>query len=322
MNDDTTSERAVALTHQYFEVLQRAENAPASPVTAFLTAKKRRALRRDAARLRQGKAEPRYKNLHSADQLAALYERTVQRDEIFEQTVRDFNRIARELERIREENPSELQKAMAAFVLEAKQSAEEQGPGSAAARRYGQVQLIASLANRQHSQRRRQRAPAPPGVAPAPDSSAQAWWREIAAEILTSPPSPDEPVISIPPQGQDSGRERMFLRIGIGKKSWIGSFECGHTNASTVRMLPDLKHLFVAAGGAGYVIDAKSRTLGGDDRHGSHRSDPRRALDAARRQSQRHEPGGFRKDRPPLENRHHQFRRISTNGPHSRRGGG
>jgi hypothetical protein len=261
MNEDNPSERAVALVQQALEVLLRAETAPASPVTAFLTAKKRRALRREAARLRQGKAEPRYKNLHTAEDLAALYERTVQRDEMIEQGIRDFKRITRDLDCILEENTPGLRKTMETFALEARRAAEEQGPGSEAARRYRQVQLIAWLANRQHSQRRRQRAAAPPRVAPAPDSSAQAWWREIAAEILTSPPSPDEPVIPIPPQGQDSGRERMFLRIGIGPKSWIGSFECGHTNASTVRMLPDLKHLFVAAGGAGYVIDAKSRTL-------------------------------------------------------------
>jgi hypothetical protein len=32
-------------------------------------------------------------------------------------------------------------------------------------------------------------------------------------------------------------------------------------NVSTVAMLPDDKHLFVSAGGAGYIIEAKSRTL-------------------------------------------------------------
>jgi hypothetical protein len=119
MNDDNTSERAVALVHQYLDLLRRAEDAPASPVNAFLTAKRRRALRRDAARLRQGKTEPRYKNLHTAEQLAALYERTAQRDEMFEQSVRDFKRIARELDRIREEHPAELQEAMVALFREA-----------------------------------------------------------------------------------------------------------------------------------------------------------------------------------------------------------
>jgi hypothetical protein len=230
-------------------------------VTAFLTAKKRRALRRDAARLRAGKAEPRYKNLHTAEELAALYERTVQRDEIFEQTVRDFKRIARDFERILEENPPELQKAMKAFVLEAKRSAEEQGPGSEAARRYRHVLGLAWLGYQRHSHTRRQREPAPPRFSLGPDPSVEARLEESAAEFLTSPPSPEEAVIAIPPQGRDSGRGRVFLRIGIGRASWIGSFERGHTNVNMVSMLPDGKHLFVSVGGAGYVIDAKSGTL-------------------------------------------------------------
>jgi hypothetical protein len=95
----------------------------------------------------------------------------------------------------------------------------------------------------------------------APDPSVEARYEQSTAELLTSPPSPDEAIIAIPPQGKDSGRGRIFLRIGIGQASWIGSFERGHTNVSTVSMLPDGKHLFVSAEGAGYVIDAKSRTL-------------------------------------------------------------
>ena len=234
---------------------------PASPVTTFLTAKRRRALRRDAARLRLGKTEPRYKNLHTAEELAVLYERTVQRDEMFEQSVRDFTRIARELDRIREEHPAELQEAMVALVLEAKRSAEEGAPGSEAARRFRNVLRLAWLGHQRHSHRRRQRTPVPKRIDMAPDPSVEARLEETAAELLTSPPSPDEAVIAIPPQGQDSGRGRMFLRIGIGHASWIGSFERGHTNVNRVLMLPDGKHLFVSAAGAGYVIDAKSRTL-------------------------------------------------------------
>lgn len=94
MNDENVSERAVALVNLALDWLRRAENAPASPVSAFLPAKRRRTLRRDAARLRQGKVEPRYGNLHTADELADLYERTVQRDEMFERAVADFHRIA------------------------------------------------------------------------------------------------------------------------------------------------------------------------------------------------------------------------------------
>ena len=262
MNDDNnTPERAVALAQEYLEILRRCEDAPASPVNTFVPAKRRRELRRDAARLREGKAEPRYKNLHTARQLADLYERTAQRDELFEQSVRAFKRIAREIERIREENPTGLQKAMEAFVLEAQRSAEEQGPGSEAARRYRNVLRLAWLGSQRHSHSRRQRAPVPPRLNMAPDPSVEARYQATAAEILTSLPSPEEAVIVIPPQASDSGRGRIFFRIGIGEASWIGSFECGHKKVSMISMLPDGKHLFVSAGGAGYVIDAKSRTL-------------------------------------------------------------
>ena len=261
MNDDNTSARAVALVQQAIEVLLRAETAPASPVTAFLTAKRRRALRRDAERLRQGKVEPRYKNLHSAEDLAALYERTAQRDEIFEETIRDFKRVARDLARVLENNPPGLQEAMKALVLEAEREAEEQGPGSEAARRYRHMVGLAWVGYQRRSHTRRQRGQSAPRITLGPDPSVQARWEESAAEYLPSLPSSDEAVIAIPPQGSDSGRERMLQRIGIGKASWIGSFGLGHTDVTLVAMLPDGKHLFVCAGGAGYVIDAKSRTL-------------------------------------------------------------
>jgi hypothetical protein len=81
-----------------------------------------------------------------------------------------------------------------------------------------------------------------------------------AATILDSPP-PDEAVIAIPPEGSDSGRERVYLRIGLGDASWIGSFEIGHTQVGSVSLMPDNKHLFVSAKGAGYIIDVKSHAL-------------------------------------------------------------
>jgi hypothetical protein len=83
----------------------------------------------------------------------------------------------------------------------------------------------------------------------------------IATEVLDSPPSSGEAVIAIPPEERDSGRERVFLRIGLGNASWIGSFEIGHMSVGTVQMMPDDKHLFVSAKGAGYILDLKTRTL-------------------------------------------------------------
>jgi hypothetical protein len=62
-------------------------------------------------------------------------------------------------------------------------------------------------------------------------------------------------------EGSDSGRERAYIRIGLGEASWIGSFEIGHTKIGSISMMPDDKHLFVSAKGAGYIIDLKSRTL-------------------------------------------------------------
>jgi hypothetical protein len=47
----------------------------------------------------------------------------------------------------------------------------------------------------------------------------------------------------------------------MGEAAWIASFEIGHMNVTTVSLMPDGKHLFVSAKGAGYIIDLKSRTL-------------------------------------------------------------
>jgi hypothetical protein len=261
MTHDDASKRAAALVQQAIDVLQRAENAPDSPVNTFLPAKERRKFRRAAARLRLGKAEPRYKNLHIAEQLAEIYERTVQRDEILEQAFGDFKRITLDLGRALEECGPEVATTLDTLIAEAKRSAEEHGPGSEAAQRYRLLQLLGWFGQEAHSHIRRQRAPALRYVPLARDRSVEERNQACAAELLPSPPSAGEAVIAIPADGVDSERGRMFLRIGTGEASWIGSFERGRADVSTVCMLPDGKHLFVSADGAGYVIDAKSRTL-------------------------------------------------------------
>jgi hypothetical protein len=81
-----------------------------------------------------------------------------------------------------------------------------------------------------------------------------------AMQFLPSPPA-GETVVAIPPEGMDSGRGRLFASIGLGEWRWIGSFERGHRKVSTAGVMPDGKHLFVVVEGAGYVIDARSRTL-------------------------------------------------------------
>ncbi|HYI12948.1 MAG TPA: hypothetical protein VEK57_28130 [Thermoanaerobaculia bacterium] len=263
MKKNDASDRAAALVHQALDVLQRAIHAPASPVSAFVPAKGRRQLRRSAARLRAGKARPRYVNLHSSEELAGVHERTARRDEILEQGVEEFRQITFELGRVLEANDPAVGAALDALVRDTKRAAEEAGPGSAAAERYQQLLLLGVFGRQWHSRRRRQRGrgPDPAGLSLASDPFIEARYALSAAELLAGPPSPDEPVVAIPPEGGGSGRERMFFRIGTGASSWTGSFERGHQCVSTVFLMPDGKHLFVSAGGAGYVIEASSRTL-------------------------------------------------------------
>jgi hypothetical protein len=70
-----------------------------------------------------------------------------------------------------------------------------------------------------------------------------------------------EAVIAIPPDGRDSGRGRIFLRIG-GRRSVVDR----QLRARSHERQHDLhdargKQLFVSAEGTRYVIDAQSRTL-------------------------------------------------------------
>jgi hypothetical protein len=260
MKNDSASQRAVALVQEALDVLRRAERAPDSPVNTFLTGEMRRKFRREAKHLREQKKEPRYKNLHSAEELAGIYERTAQRDEILEKGQRDLQRISRELKRIRKEKDPDVENAMVMLVNEAARSAEEQGPGSEAAHRFRLMQYLGWCGKQASDQRRKPRDSFRRNVSPARDPSIEARYELTATEVLDSPPSADETVIAIPPEDRDSGR-RVFLRIGLGDASWIGSFEIGHMSVSTISLMPDGKHLFVSAEGAGYIIDLKSRTL-------------------------------------------------------------
>ena len=261
MKQENASERATVLVQQALDVLRRAEQAPDSPVNTFMPASQRRQYRRAAARLRQGKSRPRYLNLHTPQELADIYERTIRRDEIFEQAFADFRRITLDLGRIVETNPAEVGEAMDALIAEAKRSAEQHGPGSEAAHRYRRLHFLGWIGRQYHSHKRRQRRPAPRYAPLSADPTVEARYEASAAEILPSRPSSEEPVITIPPDGSEFGRGRLFIRIGTGKRSWIGSFARGHAPVSTVSMMPDGKHLFVSAAGAGYIIDAQSRTL-------------------------------------------------------------
>jgi hypothetical protein len=256
MKDDNVSERVAALLYQLLDVLQRVENAPDSPVNTLVPGKERRLLRRGAEQLRRGEAQPKYKNLYTAGQLADIYEQTIRRDEIHEQADAEFSRIGREIARIMQEEGPAVRKMFEAIYLETIQSARENGPDSEAAQRLHQLRSLVRIAQRYGGDRRRQKLSG---------QRARTYPHEgrlplIPAEVLASPPA-GEAVIAIPPNGGDSGRGRIFLRIGVGKGSWIGSFEIGHMSVSTIFIMPDGKHLFVSAEGAGYIIEVKSRRL-------------------------------------------------------------
>ena len=258
LDDAQAAERAVALMNQAVDVLQRVEQAPVTPVGKFIPVHLRRELRRNARRLRQHQAVPRYQNLHSAEELALIYEQTALRDEILEQAKRELGRIGRELEAMLE-NRAACQ-ALDRMVFRSRLEAEIDGPGSEAAERYRHLMKLSDRGRRHMSDLRRQRVEPPSHAHPAADLSLEALQNAAAADRLAVAP-PGEPVLRFPPEGEDSGRGRILFRIGLREASWIGSFERGENDKTTVRVLPDRKHLFVCAEGAGYVIELESRTL-------------------------------------------------------------
>jgi hypothetical protein len=98
----------------------------------------------------------------------------------------------------------------------------------------------------------------------------------IRADIIDAP-LPGETVVRFPADGKHSGPDQIFLRFDSGPESWVGDFECGLHYLSFAFPLPDAKHLFVSACGAGYMIDIKTRALAyrtGIDISGTHRNIP------------------------------------------------
>ena len=259
MSNQKTSERAAALLHEIIDLLLRGENAPHSPVDTFVPAKMRRTLRRGAERLRRGVARPRYRNRFTAEPLADIYERTARRDEIRQQVQEEFFRTGREMARLIEEDREGTRNAVDAVFLTTLRLARAHGPGSEAAARYRQLQRLTGLANAYGSDRRRQKSFDRPRDAGAAHD-AEGLIPLVPAEILDSAPA-GEAILPFPAPGEDSGRGRILIRIGAGASSWIGSFESGFKTVSTIFMMPDNKHLFVSAGGAGYILDAGSRKL-------------------------------------------------------------
>ena len=255
------AERAVALVNAAIDAMRRAQTAPDSPVNHYTSVPERSELRRKAKRLRKGQLQPTHQNIHTGEQLADIYDRTVQRDDVFDRERLNFMHANRELEPIIKEGDPEVQKALDALVDEMQRAAREDGPGSEADYRLQCLQFLGAAGQKWHDQKRRDPNTSPTmHIAPqlTSDPLAQRRMEVAAAEILTSVPD-GEQVWKFPPE--DSGARRLLLRIGVKPVSWIASFERGNKGPSTVQLMPGDTHFFVSAAGAGYIIEAETRTL-------------------------------------------------------------
>ncbi|HEY2828514.1 MAG TPA: hypothetical protein VGJ88_00240 [Thermoanaerobaculia bacterium] len=250
-------EAAIALLNEMLDIMASIDNAPDRLFPQYLPGKERRLLKRRAERLRSGEARPRSENVFTAPQLARIYDHTVAANELRERTGPAFERNFNAMGVLIREDGLSVRQAIDDVFLDALTQAKRDGPGSKADRRYQRLQFFAGFTRTVHTDVRRDK----PSDSRAPRSQPErnALVPLVPAEIIASVP-PGEAVIPIPADG-DSARERILIRIGDEGRSWIGSFERGLKTVSTVFMLPDRKNIFVSAEGAGYVVDAKSRTL-------------------------------------------------------------
>jgi hypothetical protein len=265
MNKKYASERAVAVINEAIDALQRGADAPESPLKKFHSREERDELRRRAKRLRKGQLHSQYGNILSDPELADIYDLTIRRDEIIEAAHADLRRALAELERLIEEEGEAVNHTFYTRLREAEEEAMVLGPDSEAARRVRQMNFIIEIAKKGQTLHRR-KSNSLVFVGPnltknlAADLIAALFYSTAAAVILDSPPA-GEPVVTFPAADGDPARGRVLFRIGLGVASWLGSFEQGDTEHNTVQLLPDGKHLFVSAGGAGYILDFRSRTL-------------------------------------------------------------
>lgn len=272
MKESTPAERVKALLNEVIDLFLEAETIPDSPHALVTTGQERRAMRRAADRLRSGEAEVVAKNLYSKRQLIRIFENTILRDEGRQRIRERFFRLGEELGRAIHEDPPATRIAFDEFFRDVIRQAKEDGPDSPAEARRRQLEKLGSVVMALRTTTRRHKQPGKPGRVHAHDPSTRIPM--IPAQIIDSP-LPGETVIPFPAEDH-AGLERMFIRIGIGKSSWVGNFACGLHPSSTVFTLPDAKHLFVSASGMGYILDLKSRTLverTGTEIVGTHRND-------------------------------------------------
>jgi len=255
------SKRTAALIEEAIAVLERLENAPESPLMAFLPTKVRRVARRTAKQLRRGQLQPGHPNIHTPDKLATYLEDASRRDEIVERAGPELLRIGREIRRVAAEDGQAAINTFNAIFNEAAIGTRIYGADSAPGQRYRRLMFFVSIGEElEHNDRRgrkRSFADVIPGL--SRDPSTQALWEATAAEILTEAPA-GETVFAFPAEGAGE-RGRVLMRIGVRNAAWIGSFARGNKGPSTVQAMPGNERLFVSAGGAGYIIDACTRKL-------------------------------------------------------------
>ncbi|HEV8432821.1 MAG TPA: hypothetical protein VGR95_05360 [Thermoanaerobaculia bacterium] len=283
MNEKTPAERVKELLNEIIELYLETEGIPDSPISTMTNGKDRRILRRAADRLRNGEPQRTDKNMWSKPQLIRLYENTVKRDEILERTHGRFGTAWQEIGRLVHEDPPGTEKAFDEFFTDLELQAKLDGPGSRAEARFRQREkferFIIALNTEMTTSKRRQKRPEKkpekkPGRLQVFDPSGRIPI--ISAEIVDTP-LPGETVVRFPADGKHSGPDQIFLRFDTGSESWVGDFECGLHYLSSAFPLPDRKHLFVSACGAGYMIDIKTRALvyrTGIDISGTHRNIP------------------------------------------------
>ena len=254
MKNNHVYQQTIELLGALVDLMMAIEDAPPRLFPEYLDGKERRLLRRRAERLRSGEARPAHENLFSAAMLARLFDDTVAANELREKTGPEFDRIGNGIGRLMREDGPTVKQAMFDFFLDTAMKAQEDGPGSEAERRHRHLQRFVEFTKTFRDDVRRDKR----SRTQKPQPERKALVPLVPAELLTSAP-PGEPLIPIP--AEDSGRERMLIRIDHGERSWIGHFECGSKRVSSAFMLPDRKHLFVSADGAGYIIDYKTRAL-------------------------------------------------------------
>ena len=254
MRNQNIFDRAVALLNELVDAYLPVEKAPHFPLDQRrTTGKDRRLYRRAADRLRRGEQEPVFKTLYTGKQLATCLDAIVRHDDLRDQTLEASSRINPQIGALMREDAVAVREAFDAVFLETYRLAQEQGPDSEAAARWRTLQGFNRAAGVVMNDRRR-------GIKEPPRRDPLRRIPLVPAEVLADAPEGAE-IISIAEEHDDAERERMLVRIGLGPSAWIGSFACGEMPVSTMFIMPNGKHFFVSACGAGYIVDLESRTL-------------------------------------------------------------